>query len=164
MTPATTDTAPTGQGPSANRRQITTKVFTKFQDKRELDNGYALRYPANDEWSETLDQFTGIWSKSCPYFDFRLEPEEGNGHVWLRITGPDGTKSFVHGVPLYGTLVALEIAGRASVGVIYMPGLDEVVYAAIGASACAILGWIASLALPDSERELAGLTIHTLKK
>lgn len=48
----------------------------------------------------------------------------------------DGTASFVHGVPLYGTLVAVERqdAGgpRSVVGVIYMPGLREMVAAADG--------------------------------
>jgi histidinol phosphatase-like enzyme (inositol monophosphatase family) len=44
----------------------------------------------------------------------------------------DGTKSFIHGVPLYGTLIGLEIDGVASVGVIYLPALDEMLYAATG--------------------------------
>jgi histidinol phosphatase-like enzyme (inositol monophosphatase family) len=44
----------------------------------------------------------------------------------------DGTKSFIHGVPLYGVLVAVEIRGRADVGVVYLPALDEMVTAATG--------------------------------
>jgi histidinol-phosphatase len=52
----------------------------------------------------------------------------------------DGTKSFVHGVPLYGTLVAVEDlrTGEAVVGVIEMPALGssgERVYAARGLGA-----------------------------
>jgi histidinol phosphatase-like enzyme (inositol monophosphatase family) len=42
----------------------------------------------------------------------------------------DGTFSFVHGVPFYGVLIGIEIDGRPSVGVINMPALDEIVYAA----------------------------------
>ena len=37
----------------------------------------------------------------------------------------DGTKSFVHGVPLYGVLVGIEIDGVPSVGVAHFPALDE---------------------------------------
>lgn len=44
----------------------------------------------------------------------------------------DGTRSFIHGVPLFGTLVALEIEGRPAVGVIHLPALRETVQAAIG--------------------------------
>ncbi|HEX5138177.1 MAG TPA: histidinol-phosphatase [Planctomycetota bacterium] len=44
----------------------------------------------------------------------------------------DGTKSFVHGVPLYGTLVALEVRGAAVLGVIFLPALRETVFAARG--------------------------------
>lgn len=44
----------------------------------------------------------------------------------------DGTRTFVRGVPLYGTLVGVEVEGEPSVGVIYMPALDELVAAARG--------------------------------
>ena len=39
---------------------------------------------------------------------------------------------FVHGVPFYGVLIALEIDGEPSVGVVNIPALDEVVAAAQG--------------------------------
>lgn len=52
---------------------------------------------------------------------------------WRWILDPvDGTKSFVHGVPLFGTLIGVEHSGRAEVGVCLMPALDEVAYAATG--------------------------------
>lgn len=44
----------------------------------------------------------------------------------------DGTKTFVRGVPLYGTLVGVEVEGRPTVGAIYMPALDEMVAAGLG--------------------------------
>ena len=44
----------------------------------------------------------------------------------------DGTKSFIHGVPMYGVLVAVEVRGRSSVGVVYLPATDEMVAAADG--------------------------------
>jgi histidinol-phosphatase len=44
----------------------------------------------------------------------------------------DGTKTFVRGVPLYGVLIGVEVRGEPSVGVIYMPALDEMVSAADG--------------------------------
>lgn len=44
----------------------------------------------------------------------------------------DGTKSFVCGVPLYSTLLALELNGEPLAGVIYIPALDEMIVASIG--------------------------------
>ena len=44
----------------------------------------------------------------------------------------DGTYSFVHGVPLYGVLIGLEIAGQPCVGVANLPALGDLVYAARG--------------------------------
>ena len=44
----------------------------------------------------------------------------------------DGTRSFIRGVPLYGTLVAVEEAGEPVVGVIHLPALHETVFAASG--------------------------------
>ena len=44
----------------------------------------------------------------------------------------DGTRTFVRGVPLYGTLVGLEVRGEPSVGVVYLPALDELVAAGRG--------------------------------
>jgi len=47
----------------------------------------------------------------------------------------DGTKSFIHGVPLYTTLVGVELEQRGVVGVIYAPATGEMVSAARGQGA-----------------------------
>jgi fructose-1,6-bisphosphatase/inositol monophosphatase family enzyme len=44
----------------------------------------------------------------------------------------DGTKSFVHGVPLYTTLVAVLNEDKPKVGIIYAPAVGEMVFAAEG--------------------------------
>ena len=50
---------------------------------------------------------------------------------WL-IDPIDGTKSFIHGVPLYAVLLALEIHGKVEVGCAFFPALNEIVSAATG--------------------------------
>jgi histidinol phosphatase-like enzyme (inositol monophosphatase family) len=57
-----------------------------------------------------------------------------SGFRWI-LDPIDGTKSFIHGVPLYGTLVGVEQAGKPMIGVIHIPPLDECVYAAVGSGA-----------------------------
>ena len=54
-----------------------------------------------------------------------------SGYRWI-LDPIDGTKSFISGVPLYGTMVAVERDGEALLGVVYIPGLDECIHAAIG--------------------------------
>ncbi|MGD9648203.1 MAG: histidinol-phosphatase [Pirellulales bacterium] len=57
-----------------------------------------------------------------------------SGFRWI-LDPIDGTKSFVHGVPFYGTMIGVEYAGRSLIGVVLLPGLDEYVYAARGQGA-----------------------------
>jgi histidinol-phosphatase len=47
----------------------------------------------------------------------------------------DGTKAFIHGVPLFGTMLALLEKGRAILGVIQLPALGHVLYATQGGGA-----------------------------
>ena len=47
----------------------------------------------------------------------------------------DGTKSFVHGVPLWGVLIGIEVEGEPVVGVVHLPALGETVTAAKGLGA-----------------------------
>lgn len=47
-----------------------------------------------------------------------------SGRTWI-LDPIDGTKSFVHGVPLYGVLIGLAIGGEPQVGVIFLPALGE---------------------------------------
>lgn len=55
----------------------------------------------------------------------------GASHKWY-VDPIDGTKSFLHGVPLYSVLIGLEIEAKSEVGVAYFPALDEMIYAANG--------------------------------
>ncbi|HEX3999045.1 MAG TPA: histidinol-phosphatase [Pirellulales bacterium] len=52
----------------------------------------------------------------------------------------DGTKSFIHGVPLYGTLIGMESGSQSVLGIIHLPALDECVYAAVGSGAWHVRG------------------------
>ena len=54
-----------------------------------------------------------------------------SGRTWI-IDPIDGTKSFTHGVPLYGTLLSVVDEHGPAVGVIVMPALDETVAAGRG--------------------------------
>ncbi|HEX8131693.1 MAG TPA: histidinol-phosphatase [Pyrinomonadaceae bacterium] len=54
-----------------------------------------------------------------------------SGRQWI-VDPIDGTYAFVHGVPLYGVMIALEVGGESCLGVVNLPALGEMVYAARG--------------------------------
>ena len=62
------------------------------------------------------------------------ETSGSSGYRWI-FDPIDGTKSFISGVPLYGTLVGVEFDGRSRIGVIVIPGLQEAVFAVEGGGA-----------------------------
>ena len=59
-----------------------------------------------------------------------------SGYKWI-LDPIDGTKAFVHGVPLYTTLVAVleESTGEPILGVIHAPASGETIHAAVGGGA-----------------------------
>ena len=58
-------------------------------------------------------------------------PKASHEYNWF-IDPIDGTLAFVHGVPIYGVMLGLERAGEMIVGVINLPALQEMIYAARG--------------------------------
>ncbi len=80
-------------------------------------------------------------------------------YKWI-IDPIDGTKTFIHGVPMYGVLIAVEVRGEASVGVIYMPAMDEMVSAGTGLG-CRWNGRICGVSKVGSLKDATLLTTNT---
>jgi len=74
--------------------------------------------------------------------------EGNNAYRWI-VDPIDGTKSFVCGVPLYSTLLALEWNDQPLGGVIYIPALGEIIAAAKGQGS-----WYARGLPRDAERPI----------
>jgi histidinol-phosphatase len=58
--------------------------------------------------------------------------QKGSSPLTWIIDPIDGTKSFVHGVPIYSVLVALTEGDHSLVGVAHYPALNETIYAVRG--------------------------------
>ena len=69
----------------------------------------------------------------------------------------DGTKTFVRGVPLYGTLVAVAEGDEVLAGAAYFPSVDEILVAAPGAGCW----WNASRCVVSPVTALASATVLT---
>jgi histidinol phosphatase-like enzyme (inositol monophosphatase family) len=62
-----------------------------------------------------------------------------SGYKWI-LDPIDGTKSFISGVPLYTTLVAVMRNDEPLIGVIFAPAVDEMVYATQGQGCWHVIG------------------------
>lgn len=60
-------------------------------ERLELPNGYAIRFGADA--FEAVARFVANERKCCPFLTFELRLEPGSGPLWLRMTGPDGTRA-----------------------------------------------------------------------
>lgn len=70
----------------------------------------------------------------------------------------DGTLSFTHGIPLFGTIVGLQHQGQALLGIIDHPGLDQCYSAGLGlGSFCNGQRIQVGPALADPDREILSL-------
>jgi len=80
-----------------------------------------------------------IESLRAAYPDYGIVGEElgeraGAGARWI-IDPIDGTKNFIRGIPFFASLIGLEEEGEITLGVIYAPALDDLLYAAKGQGA-----------------------------
>jgi histidinol phosphatase-like enzyme (inositol monophosphatase family) len=108
-----------------------------------LNDGLVIDRKADDSPVTRADKETEAFLRaridtSCPddtIIGEELPDKPGtSGFTWY-LDPIDGTESFVRGVPLFGTMVALQHDGESVVGVIDFPALGEIVYAAQGSGA-----------------------------
>lgn len=90
---------------------------------------------ADKKSEEVMREF---FAKETPGFgiigeEFGVESKEAE-YQWI-LDPIDGTKSFIHGVPLFGTLIALYKKGTPLVSIIRLPALHSTLYASEGAGA-----------------------------
>jgi hypothetical protein len=68
------------------------KLFTELaKERRELASGYAFRFEASE--LETLSRFIANERRCCAFMTFELEVAPACGPLWLRMTGPEGTRA-----------------------------------------------------------------------
>ena len=111
--------------------EITLKYFKQSPETKTKADGSFVTIADREAESylrrEILERFPG--DSILGEEDGALEGE--SNRRWI-IDPIDGTFSFVHGVPFYGVLLAVEVEDDIAVGVINIPALGEMTYAARG--------------------------------
>ena len=63
------------------------------EQREQLPEGYAFRLPADSLIS--VAQFVSNERKCCPFMHFEITIAEDSGSLWLRMTGPAGTRAML---------------------------------------------------------------------
>jgi hypothetical protein len=80
--------------PAAERQAhfaLVRKLFGgRAQERRDPPDGYVFRF-AHDAF-EAVARFVANERKCCPFMSFELTVAPQTGPLWLRMTGPEGTR------------------------------------------------------------------------
>lgn len=84
-------------GPEQAQRwqDVADNLWSAVQQLRELDDGYAARFPGDAAYAARLLAFIEHERQCCPFFIFTLVFEPAEGPIWLYVQGPEGTKLLV---------------------------------------------------------------------
>jgi histidinol phosphatase-like enzyme (inositol monophosphatase family) len=110
---------------------VTLQYFKgSFAVERKTDNSFVT---IADREAESLlrDRIVQRFPDDAILGEEKGEQPGRSGRRWI-VDPIDGTYSFVHGVPLYAVLIGLEIDAEPVLGVVNLPALNEMVYAARG--------------------------------
>lgn len=80
------------EGERANHFALAKRLLLEEARGRDaFSNGYAFRLEA----TALIDvaRFIDNERKCCPFMTFQVEVEPGGGLLWLRMTGPEGTRA-----------------------------------------------------------------------
>jgi hypothetical protein len=70
-------------------------LFAAVEERLELENGYAFRFPGDGAWGAKIAEFVASERQCCPFFRFELAFEPNLGPIWLKLAGPNGVKAFL---------------------------------------------------------------------
>ncbi len=83
------------------RKETTLRYVLSFvEEVKELDTGYALRFPNASGLMEKLSEVVELESQCCAFLTFDLNLDPSERAIWLKMTGQEGTKKFLESMLL----------------------------------------------------------------
>ena len=83
--------------PELQQRKATVIEHLKKEilETRELNNGYAYKFPGTDQMIDELTAFIKTERECCDFFTFTISAAGDKSVVWLELTGEEGVKDFI---------------------------------------------------------------------
>jgi hypothetical protein len=75
--------------------QLVRKLEAARIEIQELPDGYSFRLRSELVSLMEVAEWVSQESKCCPFFEFEILLERGNGPLWLKLKGQDGIKPFI---------------------------------------------------------------------
>jgi hypothetical protein len=81
----------------AQRADEVTDLLGDALEVRDLQNGFAFRFPGSEDWAVRLLDYIVFERRCCRFFTFELVFEPDLGATWLHVCGPEGVKELLRG-------------------------------------------------------------------
>jgi histidinol-phosphatase len=111
--------------------EITLKYFRKAPETSKKADGSFVTIADREAEAFLRKRISERYPQDSILGEEEGESQGTSGRRWI-VDPIDGTFAFVHGVPFYGVMIGVEIEGEPTVGVVNIPALNEIVYAASG--------------------------------
>lgn len=77
------------------KETVLASLKAKMTDKKELEDGYAFKFPGTDKVLDELTEFIKTERECCDFFTFGLSISGDKSEAWLELTGDNGAKDFI---------------------------------------------------------------------
>jgi len=74
---------------------ISEQMRAAVKETEDLPDGYAFRFPAEQDTILLVSEFIARERLCCPFLKFELIAEQNDGPLWLRLRGREGVKEFI---------------------------------------------------------------------
>ncbi|MGA2214040.1 MAG: hypothetical protein ABSH31_12260 [Bryobacteraceae bacterium] len=85
--------------PQARKRhfdELSPALRARKKRIRELRDGFEFEFPPDTATFQLVSEWVTGERLCCPFFDIDVHVQREHGSLWLRLTGREGVKQFIH--------------------------------------------------------------------
>ena len=79
----------------ARRSELLPGLVARATGREDLADGFLWRFPATPEAIQAVAAVIAAEHRCCAFLRFEMTVEPGGGPLWLRVTGPQGTRELL---------------------------------------------------------------------
>jgi hypothetical protein len=86
----------TAQARNRHFDELSPALRARKKSIRELRAGFEFEFPPDTATFQLVSEWVAGERLCCPFFDIDMRVEREGGSLWLRLTGREGVKQFIH--------------------------------------------------------------------